>query len=352
VRAIAAELWRGGTSRGLVLEEDALLMVGIEPQDLLSAALGSPDPLGRQVDGVGGGASSLSKAAIVRPSDSPAHDVDFTFAQVDVVTGAVEFVGNCGNFVAAIGPYAVDHGWLAASSDPVTVRIHCTNTGASVIASFHVADGRFDAEGEFAIDGVPGTGSEILLAWPQATTSEQQFPLGTDELRARGSRSLFFVDVGNPLVVVDGPSFGFAGADEFDRVQSSVLAELEPVRRRIGAIAGVAPTEAAVPLATPKVAVVWPSASTQTVTVRAISMGAVHRTVPLTVAMGLAAWRAGYAARTGEITIVIEHPAGSVAVGVVVEEDGTRWRLASLTTSRTARCLMRGEVLVPLPRAS
>lgn len=352
--AIPGELWRGGTSRGLVLDPSVLKASELSPAAALAAALGSPDPLARQIDGLGGGTSSSSKAALVEQSRSADHDVDFTFAQVSVDSGTVEFLGNCGNFVSVAGPYAADLGWVPITHPRTIVRIRCTNTQATVVASFDVRCGRFEPEGALAIDGVPGTGSPIRLDWPlEGQAPDDQFPLGLDEFRA-GTARVRYLTVGNPLAIVDGRRMGWPSAEVFDRADvARTLHQLEEIRRAVAVLAGVASDETRVSDAIPKLAVVWPGVATcriGSVTARAISMGAVHRTVPLTVAMGLAADVAARARMQGPATVEVLHPAGAISLEVVARSEGSGHRINSIAVQRTARRLMRGDVLLPVAR--
>lgn len=345
--AVRAELWRGGTSRGLVLDASD---VGSQVSELLAAALGSPDPLGRQVDGLGGGASSLSKVALVAPSTVDDHDVDFTFAQVDVTTAKVEFAGTCGNFMSAVGPYAVGRGWLDVKGSSVSIRIRCVNTGATVVATIECRAGDFMPAGDLTIDGVPGSGSPIRLDWPSAASvpRAEQFPLGDGNVVV-GTATVRYVVVGNPLVIVDGESLGFPTPEDFDAVADAVLPLLDAIRRQVAVRAGLASVPEEVAQAVPKIAVTWDGAHRCAVATRVLSMGAVHRTVPLSAAMALAGAQAIHV-ELDEVTVEVRHREGTVAVGVSLDGEGAGRRVGGVTTYRTARRLMRGEVFVPAAR--
>ena len=164
---VRASFWRGGTSRAVLLREEDL--AGFEEgarEAIILAALGSPDPYGRQVDGLGGGISSLSKAAIIGPASAGADaDVTFRFAQVDVERPLAEFAGTCGNISAAIGPFAIEIGLVEAPIDATDARVVVlsTNTSQRFVAHVPVREGRFEPDGDFVIDGVPGSGARIGL---------------------------------------------------------------------------------------------------------------------------------------------------------------------------------------------
>ncbi|OLC16967.1 MAG: hypothetical protein AUH26_01985, partial [Candidatus Rokubacteria bacterium 13_1_40CM_69_96] len=140
-RRIRAVYMRGGTSRCLVFHAADLPGAGAERDRVLLAALGSPDPYGRQLDGLGGGISSLSKACIIGPPSSPGADVDYTFAQVEVTTPRVDYKGNCGNCSSAVGPFAIDERLVPAVEDKTRVRIHNTNTRKLIVAHVPVKGG-------------------------------------------------------------------------------------------------------------------------------------------------------------------------------------------------------------------
>lgn len=163
---LPAAYYRGGTSRAIIFREQDLPPNRQEWAPIFCGAIGSPDPNGRQLDGMGGGISSLSKICVVGPSKHPEADVDYTFAAIGVKNTDVDYSSNCGNMASAIGPFAVDSGLVGAKEDgDVTVRIHNTNTGKIIHATFPVAQGEAAAEGSFAIDGVAGTAAKVQLAF-------------------------------------------------------------------------------------------------------------------------------------------------------------------------------------------
>src|SRR5471032_752213 len=160
---IPAVFMRGGTSNAIVLHERDLPRDHALWDEIFLAAIGSPDPYGRQLDGMGGGVSSLAKVCIIGPPTRDDADVDYTFAQVQVKESAVDYGGNCGNMSSAIGPFAVDEGLVSVADGKCAVRIHNTNTGKVIRASFAVPNGRSVAEGDLAIPGVAGTGAAVRL---------------------------------------------------------------------------------------------------------------------------------------------------------------------------------------------
>jgi 2-methylaconitate cis-trans-isomerase PrpF len=166
---LPASYYRGGTSRAIIFRQEDLPKDRKEWEPIFCGAIGSPDPNGRQLDGLGGGISSLSKVCVVGPSSVPEADVDYTFAAIGVKVWDVDYSSNCGNMTSAIGPFAIDTGLVDGKGTEgegiVTVRIHNTNTGKIIHSSFPVVDGEAASSGEFAIDGVAGTAAKIELAF-------------------------------------------------------------------------------------------------------------------------------------------------------------------------------------------
>src|SRR5206468_2430375 len=187
-RRVRAVYMRGGTSRCLAFRAADLPGMGAERDRILLAALGSPDPYGRQLDGLGGGISSLSKACIVGPSSHPGADVDYTFAQVEVRTPRVDYTGNCGNCSSAIGPFAIDEKLVRAVDGETVVRIHNTNTRKIILARVPVAGGEAAVQGDFELPGVPGRGARIAL----------------DFVEPGGARTGRLLPTGRPIDTVDG----------------------------------------------------------------------------------------------------------------------------------------------------
>ncbi len=323
--SVPAVFARGGTSKGLFFRADDLPEDRAARDRIFLSALGSPDPHGRQLDGMGGGLSSLSKVAVLGPPTHPDADVDYTFGQVSVDSPVVDYGLNCGNMASAVAPVALDMGLIPLPDDgPLTVRIHATNTGQLIEAELQVASGRAVTSGDFALDGVAGTGAPLRLAFlePGGAMTGRLLPTGspTDVLDVDGvgQVEVSLVDAANPVVFVAAESLRTAGTGLKDEAlgdrtltgaetpeQLEAFDGLEPVLERIrraGAVAmGMAETAEAVGLANPKVAVLSPAqdavglsgetlpAAGQDITVRMVSMGRIHRAVTSTGALCLAA---------------------------------------------------------------
>lgn len=369
---------RGGTSRAVCFREDVLAAYSLPVRErIILAALGSPDVHGRQIDGLGGGISSLSKVVIVGRSTEADSDVTFTFGQVDVRTPHIDWSGTCGNMAAAVGPFAIDEGLILALEPVTPVRVFSTNTGKRYIAHVPVCAGQAAVEGEYVIDGVPAPGACITLEYPDpgGSLGGELLPTGLPrqpcELADSRVVTISAVDAAIPTVFVRADELGvdatqLAPALDADRDVQTVL---EDIRCRAALLFGLTSSldEAHEQFQhTPKVVLVAPPAAylassgkrvgaeSIALLVRAISMRNTHRTVPGTVAMGtaLAAQIEGtvvheVARQAATPDIRIGHPAGVMQVGATVSRRGGQWYAERVTTRRTARRIMEGAVLVP-----
>lgn len=362
-RRVRAVFMRGGTSRCLVFHEGDLPPAGAERDGILLRALGSPDPFGRQLDGLGGGISSLSKACIVGPPSRSGADVDYTFAQVEVKVPVVDYKGNCGNCSASVGPFAIDERLVPPREGTTTVRIHNTNTRKLIEAHVPVREGEAAVEGDFALAGVPGLGARIALDFldPGGAGTGRLLPTGVAR-EVVGGIEASLVDATNPMVFVRAKDLGLDGRESPEAVDAdrALAARLEAIRVEAAERMGI-PGSAAVP----KVAMVAPpapfraldgtehAAGEADVLARVISMGNCHRAFALTAAMCLAvaARIDGTVVRecTGALggDVRLAHPSGVLPVAAVVRaRDGAPWA-ERVTVYRTARRLMEGFVRVP-----
>ncbi|MFZ4408314.1 MAG: 2-methylaconitate cis-trans isomerase PrpF family protein [Paracraurococcus sp.] len=372
---IPAAFIRGGSSKGVFFHAKDLPADRAAIDPILLGVLGSPDPNGRQLDGMGGGLSSLSKGVIIGPPTHPEADVDYTFAQVSVDRPVVDWKGNCGNLSSAVGPFAVDEGLVRAAEGEALVRIHQINTRKIIHARFPVRDGRAEIRGDFAIAGVAGTGARIRLDFlsPGGSQCAALLPTGNavDALDIPGFGALraSLVDAANPAVFIAASDLGLTGAESPDAIEAraDLMALLDRIRRIAGVAMGLAATEDAVSLANPRVALVAGPAAARTldgtvldpaghdVTIRMLSMERPHRAVPMTGALCLAvACRiegsiphalATKGARPEEIRVA--HPSGMLTVGAEVRQDNSGWHADSAVVFRTQRRLMQGAVAIP-----
>jgi 2-methylaconitate cis-trans-isomerase PrpF len=363
-RRVRAVFMRGGTSRAVFFHEGDVPPAGAGRDAVLLAALGSPDPHGRQLDGLGGGISSLSKACLIGPTTHPDADVDYTFAQVHVREPLVDWSGNCGNCSAAVGPFAIDEGLVPGRDGETAVRIHNTNTKKLIVARVPVAGGEAAVAGDFELPGVAGRGARIALDFldPGGAGTGRLLPTGRARDEVAGVTASL-VDATNPMVFVRARDLGLAGTETPGAIDAdgTLSARLEAIRVAAADRMGI-PGSAAVP----KIALVAPPAAfvagdgtrypaeAADLVARVISMGNCHRAFALTAAMCLAV-----AARidgtvvaeatrgVGSADIRLGHPSGVLPIAAAVSvRDGEPWA-ERVTVYRTARRLMEGWVRIP-----
>lgn len=367
---IQAAFYRGGTSNALIFHKSNLPIEQSEWEPILAGALGSPDLYGRQLNGMGGGLSSLSKACIVAPSNRPDADVEYTFVQVEIKTGKLDLSGTCGNMTSAIAPFAIDEGIVEPGHHDVedemrgTVRVFNTNTKKIIHCTVAVDGGtrRFEPRGGYAIDGVPGTGSRITLHFlsPGGSKTGRTLPTtnpldsmnltaldGTSSSFERESIQVTLLDVANPAVIINGHDVGVDARttpDELD-ANKDCLAKLEKIRQKGAEMMGMDPSIGSIP----KLVIVFPSQiAGVNIETRVLSMRQAHRAIPLTIALnlGVACQMPGtlpHSMLQKNVTdgrVVVGHPSGRIEVGASMR-DG---EVEAAVLHRTARVLMRGEV--------
>lgn len=353
---LPAAYYRGGSSRACMVREDHLPNNKDAWSNIFLGVIGSPDPYGRQLDGLGGGISSLSKVCVVGKSEHPEADIDYTFASIGIKNTNVDYSSNCGNMSAAVGPFAVDSGLISVGKDATeaTVRINNTNTGKIIEAIFPVIDGEAAAQGDFAIDGVAGTAARVTLKFldPAGSRTGKLFPTGQVSETISGVIATC-VDAGNPCVFVPAEGLGVEGDLTPQQIDDhpTLRQRLEEIRREAGVKMGLAETENTVPGSVPKIGFVSRSkdGAANTVTVRAMSVGQPHKAIPVTVAMAAAAavnvsgtTVAGCLSGTSDGSeVTIQHASGTLDVAAEFDKDGA---LRAATVFRTARRLMDGTV--------
>ncbi|HZW19893.1 2-methylaconitate cis-trans isomerase PrpF [Noviherbaspirillum sp.] len=384
---IPATYMRGGTSKGVFFRlqdlPETARVPGAARDALLMRVIGSPDPYGKQIDGMGGATSSTSKTVIVAKSTRPDHDVDYLFGQVSIDKAFVDWSGNCGNLSSAVGPFAISSGLIDAARIPkdgtAVVRIWQANIGKTIIAHVPMMNGEVQETGDFELDGVTFPAAEVQLEFMDPAAEEEgaggsMFPTGNlvDDLEVPGIGVLkaTMINAGIPTIFVNAEAIGYTGTELQEAINGDVkaLAMFETIRAygamRMGLIKNV--DEAAKRQHTPKIAFVakpkdYVSSSGKTVSasdidllVRALSMGKLHHAMMGTaaVAIGTAAAIPGtlvnLAAGGGERTAVrFGHPSGTLRVGAEAVKAGSEWNVTKAIMSRSARVLMEGWVRVP-----
>ncbi|OOW02685.1 putative methylaconitate Delta-isomerase PrpF [Pseudomonas sp. MF6396] len=384
---IPATYIRGGTSKGVFfnLEDlpEAAQLPGAARDALLLRVIGSPDPYGKQIDGMGGATSSTSKTVILSRSIKPGHDVDYLFGQVAIDKAFVDWSGNCGNLSAAVGSFAISAGLVDASRIPrngvAVVRIWQANIGKTIIAHVPITEGEVQETGDFELDGVtfPAAGVQLEFLDPAADedgAGGSMFPTGNlvDDLVVPGVGTFkaTLINAGIPTIFIDAQALGYTGTELQDAINGDpeALARFETIRAHgavhMGLIEHV--EQAAQRQHTPKVAFVAPPADYQSssgktvaasdidLLVRALSMGKLHHAMMGTaaVAIGTAAAIPGtlvnLVAGGGERSAVrFGHPSGTLRVGAEARQVNGDWTVTKAIMSRSARVLMEGWVRVP-----
>ncbi|NYF14811.1 hypothetical protein HDC34_003146 [Pseudoclavibacter sp. JAI123] len=372
---IDAAFVRGGTSKGLFFNDAKLPRDRAGRDRVFTVALGSPDRFGRQLDGMGGGISSLSKVMVVAPSTDPDIDLEYTFGQVDVATPVVDYSGNCGNLSAGVVPFALLEGILAADDGDRSFRLLNTNTGKVVVVNAAVQAGQAMTEGTFSLPGVTQPGAPIELVYPDPAGSRTGALLPTGrpvevlDVDGRDVR-VSLMDAAVPLVIVHADDLGLTGTELPDDLDANVGVSglLEKLRRSAAVAMGLAQSLEDAPLVVPKVAIISESANSDTldgigvpldeadITVRMISMGRAHKAIPGTGAMCLAAAALTQGTIVQELTCSTPSQGGTLRMGTpsgvvaaraaLTDEEFGAPELASVSLLRTARVLMRGAVAV------
>ncbi|ONG58135.1 PrpF family protein [Pseudoroseomonas deserti] len=376
---LPAVYMRGGTSRALFFHQHHLPAARAEWDPIFLAALGSPDPNGRQLDGMGGGISSLSKIAVIGPPTRADADLDYTFAQVQVDTPVVGYRGNCGNISSAVGPFAVEEGLIAPQGEEAVVRIHNTNTAKIIEARFPLRHGLPAVEGDFLLQGVAGRAAPIRLAFlsPGGAATGRLLPTGRAldrlEVPGLGAIEASLVDAANPVVFVAAAALGFTGTESPSALSDPAhIATFERIRVAAAVAMGLVatPEQAQTTLKNlPQVALLSaprdaPAADGSTLAaddmdllVRMISAGQPHKATPLTGAMCLAvaaripgSLAEALARRRGpQDDLRVAHPSGILPVAARTRLEDGALIAEEAVVYRTARRLMEGRVLYPGP---
>ncbi|ESQ87383.1 FldA protein [Asticcacaulis sp. AC460] len=344
-RAIPACLMRGGTSKGLYVLKDDLPADIVVRDRVLLAALGSPDA--RQIDGVGGAHPLTSKVAVVSKSDRPDADIDYLFLQIFPDKAIVTDQQNCGNILAGIGPFAIERGLIAATSDVTNVRIHMINTASIAVATIETPGGQVNYEGAARIDGVPGSHAPIMLNFLNVAGSScgALLPTGNaiDEI---DGVAVTLIDNGMPVVVMQAADFGLTGTETPEEIENNaqVRARVEAIRLQAGPLMNLGDV---VKASVPKMTLISPARNGGDVSTRTFIPHRVHDAIGVLGAVSVATALALKDGITGAKTFEIEHPTGFFSVEMEIEGAGETLKVTRSALLRTARMLMRGEVLVP-----
>ncbi|MBH0092952.1 MULTISPECIES: 2-methylaconitate cis-trans isomerase PrpF [Pseudoalteromonas] len=380
---VPATYMRGGTSKGVFFNLSDLpkpaQVAGEARNNLLLRVIGSPDPYGKQTDGMGGATSSTSKTVILSKSAQADHDVDYLFGQVAIDKAFVDFSGNCGNLTAAVGAFAISNDLVDKSRVPdngvAVVRVWQANIKKSILVHVPMTNGEVQETGDFELDGVTFAAAEVKLEFIDPADGDGAlFPTGNvvDDLEVPGVGTLkaTMINAGIPTIFVNASDIGYTGTELQDDINAdaAALEKLETIRAygavKMGLIQNI--DEAAARQHTPKVAFVGAAqnykassgkqinASEINLLVRAMSMGKLHHAMMGTaaVAIGTAAAIDGtlvnLAAGGGALSEVnFGHPSGTLKVGAHATNTDGNWQVTKASMSRSARVLMEGVVRVP-----
>lgn len=380
---IPAVYYRGGTSKGVFFKRTDLPEEAQNPgaarDNILLRVLGSPDPYGKQIDGLGNASSSTSKAVILDKSSQSDHDVDYLFGQVSIDKPFVDWSGNCGNLTAAVGAFAISQGLVDKERVPsdgiCTVRIWQKNISKTIIAHIPMQNGEVLETGGFELDGVTFPAAEVQIEFLDPADGEgDMFPTGNvvDKLNVPdvGEFDVTLINSGIPTIFLNAADLGYTGKELQDDINGNAeeLARLETIRAygalKMGLISDV--SEAATRAHTPKIAWVAPAAGYTTssgkqvgaddidLLVRAMSMGKLHHammgtaSVAIATAVAVEGTLVNLAAGGGKRDAVrFGHPSGTLRVGASASFDGKRWNADKAVMSRSARVIMEGWVRVP-----
>ena len=378
---IPAVFMRGGTSNAVVFHAKDLPADRAQWDEIFLAAIGSPDPYGRQLDGMGGGVSSLSKVCVVGPPSRPDADIDYTFAQVQVKEARVEYGANCGNMSAAMGPFAVDEGLVKAAGPDALVRVHNTNTKKIIWARFPLDAGLAAVDGDLAIPGVAGTGAPVKLAFrePGGAGTGKLLPTGnvadTLDVPGVGKIRASLVDAANPCVFVRAEDLGLKGTELPDAIEgdAALLKKLSAIRIAGSVAMGIAktPEEAAKRASIPFIGFVAAPVDARTLTgetiaagdvdltARMMSNGQPHRALPLTCTLCLAVAarlegsivnETARRATDPEAEIRIGMPSGVLTAAASVRQLEGQWHAEQGAFYRTQRRMFEGQVVLRASR--
>ena len=374
VRWINASYYRGGTSKGVFFKGQDLPTTNQEELNkIFLDIIGSPDPNGRQLNGMGGGVSSLSKCVIVSPSKREGIDVDYTFIQIAIDQPVADWSNNCGNLSSAVGPFAVNEGLVKVKDGEVTIKIYQVNTDKIIHSTFNVKNGFANPDGDYNIAGVSGSGSKIRLDYlePGGSGTGKLLPTGNviDAVEVDGKKiDISIVDAATPLVYIKSDDIGLKCTENPDELDANTGAMkiVQAIRNKAAVMIGLAKNENEVPLGTPRIGIVSEprdyvaldkskiSKDSYDICTRMFSMGKAHKAI-----MGTAGVNIGVAcAIEGTLPFLVKrkdsnlletkvgNPSGIITAGAVVDKQDNLFNAKSAVMYRTARPLMTGKVFL------
>ena len=375
---VRCTIMRGGTSKGIFFHRNDLPKDPDLRDKIIRRVFGAPDF--REIDGLGGADPLTSKVAVIGPSTREDCDVDYLFGQVNMAEPMIDWKSNCGNISSAVGPFAIDEGYVDAVEPVTKVRIHQVNTRRVIVAEVPVKGNRAEVEGNHRIDGCPGTGAKIILDWADSAggLTGKLLPTGnttdTLDVEGEGKFEVSLLDAGIPVVFIRAEALGLKGSETPQEIDANkkLLARIEKIRSVAAQAMGLCrdwrkathevPYSPFFAICAPPIPYTdWTTgekipAEAVDLVVRLLFMQVMHKTYPVTgtVCTVAAAMTPGTIAnrlsrpeiiQKGELRI--GHPAGVITPEGRVEIQGNKYLLKRATVDRTARCLMRGYALIP-----
>jgi 2-methylaconitate cis-trans-isomerase PrpF len=376
-RRIPCVIQRGGTSKGVYFHEKDLPKSPELREKVILSVFGSPDI--RQIDGLGGADPLTSKTAIVGPSKRDDADVNYTMGQVSITESLIDFFGNCGNISSGVGPFAIDEGLVTVKEPETIVRIYNTNTKKILKAYVPTYEGKTKYTGDYNIDGVPGTGSKILLDYSETsgTLGGQVLPTGKPvdmiTFPVIGEAEVSIVDVGNPVCFFNAETLGFSGKEgPTDPKVLEALENIEIIRGTVSKYLRLASDASKARTESPTLPLIIYVSEPDDYTsftdgtringtdidliARSFFMQVMHKTYPGTgaVCTAAAAMIDGTivnrvcSAKAKEAKLVnIGHPSGTMPVEVDVENTSQGPKVKLVAFGRTSRRILEGFVYVP-----
>ena len=372
---IKATYYRGGTSKGVFFQKKDLPTSDQNKlNELFLKVIGSPDTNQRQLNGMGGGVSSVSKCVIISPSERDDADIDYNFIQIAIDKPIAEWNNNCGNLSGAVGPYAVQEGIIKPKEGENLVRIYQVNTDKIIHSTFQVKDGKPLIEGDYSIAGVHGAWSKVRLDYiePGGSGTGKLLPTGNVideiEIKDNGKIKVIIVDAATPLVYLLAEDIGLKGTETPDELDAKTdkMNLIQKIRRKSAHIIGLSNSENEAPMNTPRIGIVTSpkdyvsldktkiSSNDQDITTRMFSMEKTHKAI-----MGTAGVNIGVAAaidgtipnkvkrkNSDPLELRAGNPSGIMTAGAIIENKNGKPFAKSAIFFRTFRPLMRGEVLV------
>ncbi len=352
--SIPCVMMRGGTSKGAYFLASDLPLDPVLRDRVLLAAFGSPDV--RQIDGIGGANPLTSKVAIISASARPDCDVDYLFAQVVVNEARVDVAPTCGNILAGVGPFAIEHGLVCAQPGETRVRIHMVNTGSLCEARVATPGGSVTYEGSARISGVPGTSAPVTLDFLDIAGSScgALLPTGHASDRIAGV-SVTCIDNGMPVVIIDARALGRTGYESVAALNADVelKARLEAIRLEAGPRMNLGEVRNQV---VPKMTLVAPPLAGGALCTRTFIPHVCHDAIGVLGAVSVATAcviEGSVAAAVAALPdgdrkqVSVEHPTGEFTVELETRRAETGIQIDRAALLRTTRSLFVGAVQIP-----